>query len=248
MNRPLYYALAVVGAFAALGAGVGLAANFTLGFFIEQFVEPGEDPLESIQVGIMFLTAIFLAYGLGPVAAGVAGIGVGQALPDRETTASVVGGVGSFVGFYLFVGLALFFTFSVLGEYGTPPGGSGEAGEGGGGGGPLEPSALLTLMVQVSLPVALVGLATAYITSRVTTAGGGSAARGAGPGPGTSDTGVETASNPGATSARDQETVRGADPQSTTGSAAEPGAGSRTEGGASRDDAAASRSDAGRDQ
>jgi hypothetical protein len=171
MNRPLYYALAVVGAFAALGAGVGLAANFTLGFFIEQFVEPGDPPLDSIQVGIMFLTAIFLSYGLGPVAAGVAGVGVGQALPDRETTAGVVAGVGSFVGFYLFVGLALFFTFSVLGEYGTPPGGSGE---GGGGGGPLEPSALLTLMVQVSLPVALVGLATAYITSRVSTAGGAS--------------------------------------------------------------------------
>ena len=163
MNRPAYvYALAVVGAFATLGAGVGLAANFTLGFFIEQFVDPGDPPLESIQVGMMFLVAIFFTYGLGPVAAGVAGVGVGQAMPDRETAAGIVAGVGSFAGFYLFVGLALFFTFAVLSEYGGGP-----SGGGGGGGGPLDPAGLATLVVQVSLPVGLVGMGTAYITSRV---------------------------------------------------------------------------------
>ena len=162
MKRPAYvYALAVVGAFAALGAGIGLAANFTLGFFIEQFVEPGTSPMDSIQVGMMLLVAIFLSYALGPVAAGVAGVGVGQAMPDRELTAGVVAGAGSFVGFYPFVGLALFLTFSVLAEYSAP--GSG----GGGGDGPLDPSGLLGLMVQVSLPVGLVGLATGYLTSRV---------------------------------------------------------------------------------
>ena len=37
LQRPPYlYVLAVIGVFAALGAGLGLAANFTLGFFIEQ--------------------------------------------------------------------------------------------------------------------------------------------------------------------------------------------------------------------
>lgn len=160
MNRPAYlYALAIVGIFAALGAGFGLAANFTLGFFIEQFVEPGSDPLDSTQVGIMFLTAVFFIYGIGPLAAGIAGVGVGQLLPNREGTAAVVAGIGCFVGFFLFAGLALFLTFSVLAEYG--------AGSGGGGGGPIEPSALGTLMLQVGLPVGLVGLATAYITARV---------------------------------------------------------------------------------
>lgn len=171
MSRPLYvYGLAVVGTFAILGAGLGLAANFTLGFFIEQFVDPGTDPLDVTQVGIMFLVSILFIYALGPIAAGVAGIAVGQALPDRETAAGVVAGVGSFVGFYLFVGLALFLTFSVLSEYGGGMGGGGGEeveGEAQGGGGPLDPSALVTLMIQVSLPVGLVGLATAYITSRV---------------------------------------------------------------------------------
>ena len=165
MSRPAYvYALAVVGLFAALGAGLGLAANFTLGFFIEQFVEPGTDPLDSTQVGIMFLVSIFFIYATGPLAAGVAGIGVGQALPDRDGTAAVVAGLGSFVGFFVFAGLGLFLTFSVLAEYGAGGGGGG----GGGGDSPIEPSALGTLMLQVSLPVGLVCLASAYLTSRVT--------------------------------------------------------------------------------
>ena len=164
MSRPAYvYALAVVGLFAALGAGLGLAANFTLGFFIEQFVEPGTDPLDSTQVGIMFLVSIFFIYATGPLAAGVAGIGVGQALPDRDGTAAVVAGLGSFVGFFVFAGLGLFLTFSVLAEYGAGGGGGG-----GGGDSPIEPSALGTLMLQVSLPVGLVCLASAYLTSRVT--------------------------------------------------------------------------------
>ena len=171
MSRPAYvYALAVVGAFAALGAGVGLAANFTLGFFIEQFVDPGDPPLDSIQVGLMFLVAIFFTYGLGPVAAGVAGIGVGQAMPDRELIAGVVSGAGSFVGFYLYIGLALFFTFAVLSEYGAGPMGGGGGGDGGGG--PLDPAGLATLIVQVSLPAGLVGMATGYIASRVSDGGG----------------------------------------------------------------------------
>jgi hypothetical protein len=163
MQRPAYlYALAVVGVFAALGAGLGLAANFTLGFFIEQFVEPGADPLDSTQIGIMLLVSVFVIYVIGPIAAGLAGVGVGSMLPDREVTAAVVAGISCFVGFFLFAGLALFLTFSVLAEYGAAAGGGG-----GGGGGPIEPSALGTLMVQVGLPVGLVGLATASITARV---------------------------------------------------------------------------------
>ena len=167
MKRPAYaYALAVVGAFAALGAGLGLAANFTLGFFIEQFVDPGTDPLDSTQIGILLLVSIFVIYATGPLAAGLAGVGLGRMLPDREATAAVVAGVACFLGFFLFAGLALFLTFSVLSEYGAGAG-AGGGGGGGGGGGPIEPSALGTLMVQVGLPVGLVGLATAYVTARV---------------------------------------------------------------------------------
>ena len=167
MDRPAYvYALTVVGVFAALGAGLGLAANFTLGFFIEQFVDPGTDPLDSTQIGILLLVSIFVIYATGPVVAGLAGVGLGRMLPDREATAAVVAGVGCFVGFFLFAGLGLFLTFSVLSEYGAGAG-AGGGGGGGGGGSPIEPSALGTLMVQVGLPVGLVGLATAYVTARV---------------------------------------------------------------------------------
>ena len=165
MERPAYvYTLAVVGVFAALGAGLGLAANFTLGFFIEQFVDPGTDPLDSTQIGILLLVSIFVIYVTGPVAAGLAGVGLGRMLPDREATAAVLAGVACFLGFFLFAGLALFLTFSVLSEYGA---GAGAGGGGGGSGSPIDPSALGTLMVQVGLPVGLVGLATAYVTARV---------------------------------------------------------------------------------
>ena len=167
MDHPAYvYALAVVGVFAALGAGLGLAANFTLGFFIEQFVDPGTDPLDSTQIGILLLVSIFVIYATGPVVAGLAGVGLGRMLPDREATAAVLAGVGCFIGFFLFAGLGLFLTFSVLSEYGAGAG-AGGGGGGGGGSGPIEPSALGTLMVQVGLPVGLVGLATAYVTARV---------------------------------------------------------------------------------
>lgn len=163
MRRSVSYLLAVVGLFALLGAGVGLAANFTIGFFIEQFVEPGTDPLDNTQIGITFLVAIFFSYAVGPVASGVTGVWVGLGLSDREALAGVIAGAGGFVGFYVFVGLALFFTFSVLAEFSAPGGGGG----GGGGGGPLNPSGLLGLMVQVSLLTGLVGFGTAYLTGRM---------------------------------------------------------------------------------
>jgi hypothetical protein len=164
MRRLFTYALAVVGTFGVLGIGLGLAGNFTLSFFIEQFVDPGTNPLDVTQVGIMFLVVIVIVYAAGPIASVVAGVVVGQVLPDREGAAAVVVGISSFLGFYLFVALSLFFTFSVLAEYGALGGGGGS---GGGGGGPLDPAGLLTLTVQVSLPVGLVGLVSAYITSRV---------------------------------------------------------------------------------
>lgn len=162
MRRSLSYLLAVVGLFALLGGGVGLAANFTIGFFIEQFVEPGTDPLDNTQIGITLLVAIFFSYAIGPIASGVAGVWVGHGLSDREALAGVVAGAGGFAGFFVFVGLALFFTFMVLAEYSAPGGGGGS-----GGGGPLVPSGLLGLMLQVNLLTGLVGFGSAYLTSRM---------------------------------------------------------------------------------
>jgi hypothetical protein len=171
MRRSVSYLLAVVGLFGLFGAGVGLASNFTLSFFIEQFVEPGTSPLDNTQVALMFLVSIFFTYAVGPVAAGVAGVWVGGVMSDREALAGIVAGLGGFVGFYLFVALALFLTLAVLSEFGPPGSGGGESGGGGGGGGgggsPLSPSGLLTLMMQVSLLTGLVGFGAAYLTGRI---------------------------------------------------------------------------------
>jgi hypothetical protein len=159
MRRSLSYLFAVIGLFGLLGAGVGLAANFTISFFIEQFVQPGTDPLDSTQIGIMLLVAIFVAYTAGPIVSGIAGAWVGRNLPEREALAGIIAGTGGFAGFYVFIGLALLSTFAVLAEFSAPGGG--------GGGGPLDPSGLLRLMVQVSLLTGLVGFGTAYLTSRI---------------------------------------------------------------------------------
>jgi hypothetical protein len=161
MRRSLSYLLAVISLFGLLGAGLGLAANFTISFFIEQFVQPGTDPLDSTQIGIMLLVAIFVAYTAGPIVSGIAGAWVGRNLPEREALAGIIAGTGGFAGFYVYIGLALLFTFSVLAEFSAPGGG------GGGGGSPLDPSGLVTLMVQVSLLTGLVGFGTAYLTSRI---------------------------------------------------------------------------------
>lgn len=162
MRRLVTYGLAVVGTFSVLGVGLGLALNFTISFFIEQFVDPGTNPLDVTQVALMFLVAIVIIYSTGPIASIVAGIVIGQVLPEREGAAAVIVGISAFLGFYLFAALSLFFTFAVLMEYGTLG-----AGGNGGGGGPLDPAGLVTLTLQVSLPVGLVGLMSAYLTSRV---------------------------------------------------------------------------------
>lgn len=162
-DRPLYvYALVVVVLFAVVGAGVGLAINFTLGFFIQQFVDPGVDPLSVTQVAILFLVSILFIYALAPVVAGIAGFGTGNALRDHDASAAVVGGVGSLVGFYVYAGLALFLVLAVLSTYGPPPDGGGNPN----GGGPLDPGGIARLTLQVSLPVGLVGLLSAFVTSR----------------------------------------------------------------------------------
>lgn len=159
MSRPLYrYALAIVAGFLVAGVGLGMAANFTLGFYIETFVEPGTDPLDNQAVGIMLLTTMYFPFVLGPMVAGGMALAVGRALPRRRSTAAALGGAASIVGFVLLVAAALFLSFAVLAEYAP-------AANGDGGGSPFDPAALGSLVLQVSIPVGLVGAAGGYLGS-----------------------------------------------------------------------------------
>lgn len=161
---PLWgYALRIVGLFVVVGAGLGLANNFVLGFLIEQFVDPGGNPTDNTLVGIMLVNAIVTPVVLGPLIAAGASLALGRALPDRRLAATAVGAGVSVVGFYLMAFVALFLTVVVLAQYGGGGGGAG----GGGSGGPFDPMALVSLILEAGIPAAIVGTVAAYIGTRL---------------------------------------------------------------------------------
>lgn len=149
----------VVGAFALVGFGVGLAQNFSLSFLIETLVQPGTNPMNNTLIGIVLVMDIFLPFAYGMLLAGGLGVVVGRAFADRRGVAAAVGGVGAGVGFLVFEGIVLMLTFSALSRYTT--GGSG-------GGGPFGPSELAPVILQAAIPVAIVGAGVAYIAARMT--------------------------------------------------------------------------------
>lgn len=160
-ERPaLRYLAGGLGLFAAVGIGIGLAQNFTLGFLIEQLVDPGGDPLQNTLVGIVIVVDVITPFSLGPLVAGGVGLVTGAGYPDREGLAAIVAGVTSGVGFILMTFLALLLTFAVLQQYSTGEGG-------GGGGGPFSPADLVPTIIQSGIPMAVVGGAAAYIRARI---------------------------------------------------------------------------------
>lgn len=160
-QRAPAYVAGVAGAFVLVGLGVGLVQNFSLGFLIENLVDPGTNPTDNTLVGIVLIMDILLPFAYGMVLAGALGFAVGRAFAARRGVAALTAGVGSGVGFVLFDFLALFLTFSVLSRYGG----------GGGGGGPFGPSDLLPVIFQAAIPAAVVGGGVAYLAARMTATG-----------------------------------------------------------------------------
>lgn len=159
MSAVRRYVVAGLGLFVAIGIGVGLAQNFTLGFLIEALVDPPNDPLENTLVGIILMVDVVAPFSLGPLVAAGVGVLTGAGLPDREGLAAVVAGVVSGVGFVLMTVLVLVLTFATLTQYAS--------GGGGGGGGPFSPTALVPTILLTGVPVALVGGTAAYIRARL---------------------------------------------------------------------------------
>jgi hypothetical protein len=153
----------VLATFAVVGAGYGLAANFTIGFLIETFVEPGVDPLANTLVGIVLVVSVVNTMLLGPVMAGVAGLSVGRSFPDRGVLAAALNGTASVLGFYILAALALFLTFGVLSQY--APAETASAAESGASSGPFTFSDLRPTLVEVGIPTGVVGAVTGYVGS-----------------------------------------------------------------------------------
>lgn len=158
-TSPLRFAGGVVGWFLAVGVGVGLAQNFTLGLLIRELVDAGTNPLDNTLVGIVLIVSVVTPFVLGALVAVGGGALLGRAMPDAERAAAVLAGAASAVGFVLMVFLALFLTFMVLGQYG--------GGGGGGDGGPISQSALFRTVFETAIPMAVVGGLAGYISARI---------------------------------------------------------------------------------
>lgn len=153
-RRARRYIAGGLGLFAAVGVGVGLVQNFTLGFLIEQLVEPGGNPLDNTLVGIIVVVDVVTPFSLGPLVAAGVGLITGAGYADRRDVGTAVAAVVSGVGFVLMTLLALLLTFAVLQQYSSG---------GGAGNSPFSPTALLPTVVQSGIPMAVVGGAAAYI-------------------------------------------------------------------------------------
>lgn len=159
-RRSLRYVLGGIGLFLAVGIGVGLVQNFTLGFFIEQLVDPGGNPLDNTLVGIIVVVDVITPFTLGPLVAGGVGLVVGAGYDDREGLGAVLAGIAAGIGFVVMTLVALLLTFAVLEQYST-------GGGGGGGNSPFSPSALVPTVIQSGIPMAVVGGLAAYIRARL---------------------------------------------------------------------------------
>lgn len=152
-------------AFAVVGVGYGLAANFTVGFLIETFVKAGTDPLDNTLVGIVLVTSVVNTMLLGPVMAAVVGLSVGRSFPGRGVLAAALNGTLSVLGFYLLAALALFLTFSVLSRYAPAEAADADASGAGssGAGGPFTFEDLRPTLVEVGIPTGVVGAVTGCV-------------------------------------------------------------------------------------
>lgn len=149
------HALAIVGLFAVVGAGVGLAMNFSIGFLIEWQVEPGANPTNNTLVGLTLVQGLLFPLTVGPLVAAISNLAAGYSLGDRRLTATLLGAGASVVGFYVMALLSLALTVAVLAEYGS-----------GSGGGSLPMTQLLGAIVETGIPVGVVGGAAGYLGSR----------------------------------------------------------------------------------
>lgn len=143
----------IVAVFALVGIGIGGSAYVGITWLAGLF-DAGAAPTENAAVGIIFLHTVILPFALGALLAGATGFVAGRAVTDRLEAAIIAGG-GTFVGFYLLVGLAIFAALLVVVTAG-----------GGGGEGPFTPADLVAPIVKSSVIVGIVGAGSGYLGAR----------------------------------------------------------------------------------
>lgn len=146
----------IIAIFAAIGVGLGLTGFVTMEFAQQQF-GAGPDSsefarsLSQLFVGIIFFMSAVVTFFAGPISAGIGGVTSGVRVQGRNKGA-LLGGAGSFIGFYVMVILALGIMSMALG------------GGGGGTGNASNPSQSIDIgknigtLLKASLPTGITGV------------------------------------------------------------------------------------------
>lgn len=143
---------AVVGVFAMVGIGLGISGFLTISTVKSQFADGGENLFGSLAVALIFLQNIYTTFLLGSLVAATGGMLAGITGSDR-VSATVGGGIGTFVGFYVMAILAFVLMLLSLG---------GDAGGGDVGG----LGNFIVPLLGAGVPATVVGTSTTYLTAR----------------------------------------------------------------------------------
>ncbi|MFC7166209.1 hypothetical protein [Halospeciosus flavus] len=142
----------VVAVFAVVGVGLGLTGLVGLSW-VKSRVGGGAFGMGQVVTTLAFLQSAVVTLLIGPTVGGIVGAILGRdATPGGARDGAFAAGVGSFFGFYVLAGLALFLMSLALG--------------GGDGGGGANLGDLVVPVVQAGVPTALVGAGAALLGSR----------------------------------------------------------------------------------
>lgn len=162
----------IVGTFTVIGVGLGLTGYFAISTLTGGSGGGQAASMVSAVIGalLIFVGAIVVLF-LGPIAAGVSGLTAGLVVPDMKEGA-LVGGVGSFVGFYPMVILAVVIMMMALGGGGggaasTAGGGETATTMSGGGDSVFELTQFLGAALIAGVPTGVVGAATGALGSKL---------------------------------------------------------------------------------
>ncbi len=139
----------VIGVFAIIGAGLGLTGFFPLELANDEFVGGSQGDLAEtmgqLMIAMVFLQSVIMALFAGPTVGALSGLLSGYSLQDSKR-AVFVGGIGSFVGFYIMVAFAIVIMSMAI-----------SGGDGGSGQQTVDTGELLQPALKAGLPTGVVG-------------------------------------------------------------------------------------------
>ncbi|WP_049972805.1 hypothetical protein [Haladaptatus cibarius] len=147
----------IIAVFGVVGIGIGLTGFISVGWMQGTFTNPEQGEIANsfgqLFVGLILLQSIILAFFTGPTIATVTGLISGLSTADGKQ-AAVVNGVGSFVGFYVMVVVAVV-VMSLAYDGGSSSGGSSES--------LFDLGNTLTTALKVGIPTGAVGVIAGYL-------------------------------------------------------------------------------------